>query len=111
MIFKGILMNIESILKLVEAGFSKEEITAMTQPAQAQEEPKQDEPETEPAREEPVKEEPAQDKRYEELLSAMNRLTGAIQAGNILNSNNKEVKEPSAEDILAEVLSPSKGGK
>ena len=103
-------MNIESILKLVEAGFSKEEITAMTQTAQAQEEPKQDEPKTEPVKEEPVKEEPAKDKRYEELLSAMNRLTGAIQAGNILNSNNKEVKEPSAEDILAEVLSPSKGG-
>lgn len=104
-------MNIDSILKLVEAGFSKEEITAMTQPAQAQEEPKQDEPKTEPVKEETTKEEPAQDKRYEELLSAMNRLTGAIQAGNILNSNNKEVKEPSAEDILAEVLSPSKGGK
>lgn len=103
-------MNIDSILKLVEAGFSKEEITAMTQTAQAQEEPAQEEPKTEPVREEPVKEEPAQDKRYEELLSAMNRLTGAIQAGNILNSNNKEVKEPSAEDILAEVLSPSKGG-
>ena len=103
-------MNIDSILKLVEAGFSKEEITAMTQPEQAQEEPAQEEPKTEPVREEPVKEESAQDKRYEELLSAMNRLTGAIQAGNILNSNNKEVKEPSAEDILAEVLSPSKGG-
>lgn len=103
-------MNIDSILKLVEAGFSKEEITAMTQTAQAQEEPAQEEPKTEPVREEPVKEEPAQDKRYEELLSAMNRLTGAIQAGNILNSNNKEVKEPSAEDILAEVISPSKGG-
>lgn len=103
-------MNIDSILKLVEAGFSKEEITAMTQTAQAQEEPAQEEPKTEPVKEEPVKEEPAQDKRYEELLSAMNRLTGAIQAGNILNSNNKEVKEPSAEDILAEVLSPSKGG-
>lgn len=103
-------MNIETILKLVDAGFSKEEITAMTQPAQAQEEPKQDEPKAEPAKEEPIQEEPAQDRRYEELLSAMNRLTGAIQAGNILNSNNKEVKEPSAEDILAEVLSPSKGG-
>lgn len=111
MIYKEDTMNIDSILKLVEAGFSKEEITAMTQTAQAQEEPKQDEPKTEPVKEEPVKEEPAQDKRYEELLSAMNRLTGAIQAGNILNSNNKEVKEPSAEDILAEVLSPSKGGK
>jgi hypothetical protein len=111
MIYKEDTMNIDSILKLVEAGFSKEEITAMTQPAQAQEEPKQDEPKTEPVKEEPIKEEPAQDKRYEELLSAMNRLTGAIQAGNILNSNNKEVKEPSAEDILAEVLSPSKGGK
>ena len=103
-------MNIDSILKLVEAGFSKEEITAMTQTAQAQEEPKPEPAkEEEPVKEEPVKEEPAQDKRYEELLSAMNRLTGAIQAGNILNSNNKEVKEPSAEDILAEVLSP-KGG-
>lgn len=103
-------MNIDSILKLVEAGFSKEEITAMTQPAQAQEEePKPEPAKEEPVKEEPVKEEPAQDKRYEELLSAMNRLTGAIQAGNILNSNNKEVKEPSAEDILAEVLSP-KGG-
>jgi len=111
MIYKEDTMNIDSILKLVEAGFSKEEITAMTQPAQAQEEPKQDEPKTEPVKEEPVKEEPAQDKRYEELLSAMNRLTGAIQAGNIVNSNNKEVKEPSPEDILAEVLSPSKGGK
>ena len=109
MIYKEDTMNIDSILKLVEAGFSKEEITAMTQPAQAQEEPSQDEPKAEPVKEEPVKEEPAQDKRYEELLSAMNRLTGAIQAGNILNSNNKEVKEPSAEDILAEVLSP-KGG-
>lgn len=103
-------MNIDSILKLVEAGFSKEEITAMTQPAPAQEEPKPEPTKEEPAKEEPVKEEPAQDKRYEELLSAMNRLTGAIQAGNILNSNNKEVKEPSAEEILAEVLSPSKGG-
>lgn len=110
MIYKEDTMNIDSILKLVEAGFSKEEITAMTQTAQAQEEPAQEEPKTEPVREEPVKEEPAQDKRYEELLSAMNRLTGAIQAGNILNSNNKEVQEPSAEDILAEVLSPSKGG-
>lgn len=101
-------MNIESILKLVEAGFSKDEITALAQPAK--EEPAKEEPaKEEPVKEEPVKEEPAQDRRYEELLSAMNRLTGAIQAGNILNSNNKEVKEPSAEDILAEVLSP-KGG-
>lgn len=111
-------MNIDSILKLVEAGFSKEDIIAMTQtaqaqekPKQAQEKPKQDEPKTESVKEKTIKEEPAQDKRYEELLSAMNRLTGAIQAGNILNSNNKKAKEPSAEDILAEVLSPSKGGK
>lgn len=102
-------MNIETILKLVDAGFSKDVITALAQPAK--EEPAKEEPaKEEPAKEEPVKEEPAQDRRYEELLSAMNRLTGAIQAGNILNSNNKEVKEPSAEDILAEVLSPSKGG-
>lgn len=103
-------MNIETILKLVEAGFTKEEITSLAQTAK-EEHAKEEPAKEEPVKEEPVKEEPAQDRRYEELLGAMNRLTGAIQAGNILNSNNIEVKEPSAEDILAEVLSPSKGGK
>ena len=103
-------MNAENILKLVDAGFSKEEILALTgtaQPTEAnapQEAPAEPEPTPEP-QPAPVQKDPNED-RYNELLEAMQKLTGAIQAGNILNSSNKEQPQMSAEDILAEVVAP-----
>ena len=36
----------------------------------------------------------------------MQKLTGAIQAGNILNSSNKEQPQLTAEDVLAQVVAP-----
>lgn len=107
-------MNAESILKLVDAGFTKEEILALAGTAQPEKaEPPKNEPAPQP---EPVKEQPAQPApepaadpnaaRYTELLEAMQKLTGAIQAGNILNSSNREEPQLSAEDILAEVVNP-----
>lgn len=107
-------MNAENILKLVDAGFTKEEILALAGTAQPEEaEPPKNEPAPQP---EPVKEQPAQPApepaadpnaaRYTELLEAMQKLTGAIQAGNILNSSNREEPQLSAEDILAEVVNP-----
>lgn len=103
-------MNTENILKLVDAGFTKEDILALAGTAQPKEaEPPKDEPASQPEPEtEPEK--PAQpdpnETRYNELLSAMQKLTGAIQAGNILNSSNREDPQLSAEDILAEVVNP-----
>ena len=103
-------MNAENILKLVDAGFTKEEILALAGTAQPEEaEPPKDEApavQPEPAPE-PVQ--PAADpnqERYDQLLEAMQKLTGAIQAGNILNSSNREEPQLSAEDILAEVVNP-----
>ena len=107
-------MNTENILKLVE------EILALAGTAQPKEaEPPKDEPATQPEPEpepatqpepEPEPEKPAQpdpnETRYNELLAAMQKLTGAIQAGNILNSSNREDPPLSAEDILAEVVNP-----
>lgn len=103
-------MNAESILKLVDAGFTKDEILALAGTAQPQEaEPPKNEPAPQPEPE-PEPEKPAQpdpnEVRYNELLAAMQKLTGAIQAGNILNSSNREDPQPSAEDILAEVVNP-----
>ena len=103
-------MTAETILKLVDAGFDKEEILALTGTAQPNE---ADAPKEAPAQPEP-KPEPAQapaakdpnEERYNELLEAMQKLTGAIQAGNILNSSNKEQPQMTAEDILAEVVAP-----
>lgn len=107
-------MEARDVLKLVEAGFSHDEILALAGTAQPTEaEPPKEEA---PAQPEPVKEQPAQPApepaadpnaaRYTELLEAMQKLTGAIQAGNILNSSNREDPQLSPEDILAEVVNP-----
>lgn len=103
-------MNAENILKLVDAGFTHDEILALAGTAQPEEaEPPKNEPapqpEPEPAPAPAPQPDPNQE-RYDQLLEAMQKLTGAIQAGNILNSSNREEPQLSAEDILAEVVNP-----
>lgn len=103
-------MNAENILKLVDAGFTKEEILALAGTAQPEEaEPPKNEPAPQPEPEPapmPVPQPDPNQERYDQLLEAMQKLTGAIQAGNILNSSNREEPQLSAEDILAEVVNP-----
>ncbi len=103
-------MNTESILKLVEAGFNKEDILALAGTAQPTgAEPPKDEPASQPEPEPAPAPAPQPDpnqERYDQLLEAMQKLTGAIQAGNILNSSNREDPQLSPEDILAEVVNP-----
>lgn len=107
-------MKAEDILKLINAGFSHDEIIALDVPANPEpvKEPAVD-PEPEQAPEPQQAPAPAEDlneKRYDELLQAVQKLTGAIQAGNILNSNNRAEETKTAEQIMAEVLLPQKRG-
>lgn len=107
-------MEARDILKLVDAGFTHDEILALAGTAQPEtaEPPKDEAPAPQPeTKEQPAQPapEPAADPnaaRYTELLEAMQKLTGAIQAGNILNSSNREDPQLSPEDILAEVVNP-----
>lgn len=105
-------MKIDEVIKLVDAGYTKDEISALMGGVDNVEpEIKEEAPEPAPEqKEQPVKPspEPADPNaaRYNELLEAMQKLTGAIQAGNILNSQNKEQPNLTAEDILAEVVAP-----
>jgi hypothetical protein len=107
-------MKAEDILKLVEAGFSKDEIIALNGPAEPEPEKETTvDPEPEQTPEPQQAPAPAEDpnaKRYDELLQAVQKLTGAIQAGNILNSNNRAEETKTAEQIMAEVLLPQKRG-
>ena len=107
-------MKAEDILKLVEAGFSKDEIIALNGPAESEPEKETTvDPEPEQTPEPQQAPAPAEDpnaKRYDELLQAVQKLTGAIQAGNILNSNNRAEETKTAEQIMAEVLLPQKRG-
>lgn len=107
-------MKAEDILKLIDAGFSHDEIISLDGPADPEpvKEPAVD-PEPVQAQEPQQAPAPAEDpneKRYEELLQAVQKLTGAIQAGNILNSNNRAKETKTAEQVMAEVLLPQKRG-
>lgn len=110
-------MTVEEILKLGAMGYTKEDIEAMykTEPEKA--EPEKAEPEKkEPEKAEPEKAEPAEDPT-KDLLKFMagefEKLQKSIQDANILGSNIEQHKEKTAEDVLAELISPpmKQGGK
>ena len=82
-------MNVEQIIKMIDAGYTKEEIEKMTQP---EPEPKQ-EPKPEP------KPEPAVDPVLKELQD----LKKAVYAMNIMQSS-QPPKAENVDDILAKAL-------
>ena len=100
-------MNVNDILKLVNAGFSKDEISAMISaepgPKQAEPAPKQEEPA-------PKQEEPKQESSvdFSGLNAAIETLTKKIQGINIAAA---ELPEPEsvqdkADRILASIINP-----
>lgn len=106
-------MNLDEILKLIDAGYTKADIDAMTAEPAPAEEPAAPEPEqtAEPeAAQAPVQTaEPAQPQTagQDQILEALNRLTNTIIKSNI-NSTVIQPAERTTEDALAEIISPPK---
>lgn len=106
-------MKIEDILALINAGYTKAEISAMTEPAQEpvkaepviQPDPVAEEVATVPAAEVPA--EPNPD--LSALLAEVKQLRAAVQA-NALRSDSLPTltKEDIATKILGEVINPTK---
>ena len=91
-------MKVEEVIKLIDAGYSKDEIDKMLQP-----EP-DPEPKTEPKKEpdpEP-KTEPKKEPEVDPVLKELQDLKKAVYAMNIMNSAQPEQK--SVDDILAASL-------
>ena len=80
-------MNVEQIIKMIDAGYTKEEIEKMTQP----------EPKQEPKQEQ--KQEPVNDPVLKELQD----LKKAVYAMNIMQSSQPS-KAESVDDILTKAL-------
>lgn len=107
-------MKIEDVFKLVEAGFSKEEIIKLSEEAEVVE-PAVDEPVAEP---EPVADpEPAAEQEHDSmaeilhvmqaLTAQMNTLTRALQASNILGAEQRGSGRPQdVDEILANIINP-----
>lgn len=106
-------MELDKILKLVEAGFSKEEILGLVAPAvpareqaPAPEAVPEPAPEPEPA---PAPVAPADNSTV--LLEAINRLTNTIQSQAIRQSNIPGVsRAQTADQVLAEIIHPTFNG-
>ena len=94
-------MNVEQIIKMIDAGYTKEEIEKMTQPEPKPEpEPKTEpEPEPEPKTEPKTEPKPADDPVLKELQD----LKKAVYAMNIMQSS-QPPKSESVDDILAKAL-------
>lgn len=121
-------MTYQELMKLVNAGFTKQEILAITgqlnaepspEPAKAQDPV----PDPEPAKApdpvpdpEPAKApEPQPDQNQaaiDKLTEQVTKLTTLVQKSNILMSEQPELKQQTAEDIVASIIFPSyKGDK
>ena len=74
--------------------------------------PEQKPEEQKPAEQKPAEQKPAEQKpETDPILQAINKLTGAIQASNILNSGSKGPEQETSQDILAQLINPKEGGK
>lgn len=91
-------MKVEDIIKLIDAGYTKEDIQAMNAP--------EPEPEAAPAPAPDPAPAPAPDEKMSAMLQEIKDLKKAVYAMNIMNTDVPAQK--SVDDILAEAM---KGGK
>lgn len=104
-------MELEKVFKLIDAGYTKEEIQAFEKPADPEPETKDPEPEQKEApaaKDEPAPAPAAQNN--DQVLAALNRLTDAIMKKN-LNVTTAETTKQDTADILAKVIAPPKKEK
>ena len=102
-------MNIESVLKLVDAGFSKNEIAAML----GAERPAEPETPTVEETSAPVETKPEtapdDNSAIAELTRQVSQLTTLVQKSNLLRMEMPEIQTPSPEDLLSEIIFPTRG--
>ena len=111
-------MNIETIIKLLDAGYTKEEIQQLAQPTQitgAEVSPPGTDDTHSPSAPDANDPEPAAPSitpapeasgSNDQLLKAINDLTKTIQSGAILNSVFNSDNERTSDAILASILRP-----
>lgn len=101
-------MKYKEVIKLLDAGYSREEILAMKEEPAPAPDPKEQEPATEPV--------PAADITagiMEEVKGMFAEMKKELTAMNILNSRQESDEVRTGEDILASIINPVKnnGGK
>lgn len=110
-------MDKDLIKKLSRAGVSSDVILALMldedekQPEQKPEQASQPEQKPEPASQPEQKPDQPAAVGNDEILAAIEKLTGAVQAANIRNMGGSTPKQETADDVLAQIINPEGGNK
>jgi hypothetical protein len=104
-------MTVNEIMKLLDAGYTKEEISALEAPAPEPE--AKPEPAPAPDAEPKAKPEPAPAPDAEptlaDVLKKVAKLTATIQANALAQTQiNGQPKAPTAEDMIAQIIRPTR---
>lgn len=106
-------MELKQIMKLVDAGFTKEEIMSMETSAEAQAEIQEDAKNEAPAKvkeKEETKEPENTGSKIDEAIAKLDKLTDKMAKVAIMNTQQPE--RASVDDFLASIIDPTyKGGK
>ena len=112
------MLNTETVLKLIEKGFTHDEIMAMENPqtepkTEPKEEPKtepvpKEEPKEEP-KTEPVPSEPKEDVTGKDILNAILALSKQVQSSQAMGQRLPELKELTADEVVAQLIRPTGG--
>ena len=103
-------MELENIIKLIDAGYTKEEILSLQNPEQpAEADPEPEQPAGTPAASQPAEQSPPAG--YDQVLEAINKLTSAIVTRNLNTTIAESTAEQTTQDILAKVIAPPKPKK
>ena len=100
-------MNIDNIIKLIDAGYSKEEIKAMSEDPDKKDSDKKEPDKKEPEKQELDKKDPEENDLLKLMVSKFDELKTAIQENNIKQSNNKSLDAPAPEELLANIIKPA----
>lgn len=103
-------MKIDDVMKLINAGFTKEEIISMT--GETEVEPAAAKPEEPAAPEKPAEPAAPEFKSVlDDFLKGFKSIAEDIKQSNIANSNMPAQEKTSAEQILASIIAPPKKGE
>ena len=112
------MLNTETVLKLIEKGFTHDEIMAMENPQTTPKEEPKEEPKTEPIpkeepkeepKTEPVPSEPKEDVTGKDILNAILALGKQVQSSQAMGQRLPELKDLTADDVVAQLIRPTGG--
>jgi len=105
-------MKFDELMKLINAGYTKEEINKLITPEPAETKPEEKKPEQEEKKPAETKPASGSSNVLTDLVEQLKTFNANIQGMNVLNASMGEInKEKSMEDLIANIIMPPENKK